>query len=73
MWGKHCERDLTMIVIHYVCKEGIERNVRVCSAYFPSDDEDAPPPLQSRDLVRKCEAYGLDLVIGCDANAHLTV
>ena len=73
VWAKHCGRDLTTVVIYYKSKEGTERKVVVCSAYFPGDAEDAPPPQEVRDLIRDCEAEGLDLVMGCDANSHHTV
>lgn len=59
VWVKHCGRDLTVVVIHSN-EDGTERKV-VCSAYFPSNSEDALPPQEIRD----CEADGLDLVILC--------
>ena len=73
MWAKHCGRDLTTVVIYFRSKEGIERKVVVCSAYFPSDAKEAPPPQEVKDLIGDCEAVGLDLVIGCDANSHHVV
>ena len=73
MWAKHCGRDLTTVVISFSSKEGIERKVVVCLAYFPSDDKEAPPPQGVKDFVGDCEAEGLDLVIGCDLNSHHTV
>ena len=42
----------------------------VCSANFPSDAKEAPPPQEVKDLIGDSEAKGLDLVIGCDANSH---
>ena len=56
-----------------VVKKVSKERVVVCSAYFPSDAEESPPPQQVRDLIRVCEADGLDLVIDCDARAHHTV
>ena len=55
--------------LHTCAKETcIEKIVVVCSAYFPSDAEVFPTPQQVRELIRDCEADGLDLLIGCDAN-----
>ena len=45
----------------------------VCSAYFPSDAKEASPLQKFKDLIGDCEAEGVDLVIGCDANSHHTV
>ena len=73
VWAKHCGRDLTTVIIHFSSKEGIERKVVVCSAYFPSDAKVTPPPQEVKDLIGDCEAEGLDLVIGCDANSHHTM
>ena len=73
VWAKHCGRDLTAVVIHFSSKEGIERKVVACSAYFPSDAKEAPPPQEIKDRIGDCEAERLDLVIGCDANSHHTV
>ena len=67
VWAKHCGRDLATAVIHFRSKKGIEKKVVVCSAYFPSDAKEAPPPQEVKDLIRECEAEGLDLVIGWDA------
>ena len=52
MWAKHCGRDLTTVVIHFRSKEGIEKNVVVCSSYFSSDDsKEALPPQEVKDLL----------------------
>ena len=55
MWAKHCGRDLATVVIHSGTKEGIEKRFLVCSAYFPGDAEESPPPQQVRDLIKDCE------------------
>ena len=60
VWAKHCGRDLATVVIHYSSKEGIEKRVIVCLAYFPGDAEELPPPQQVRDLIRDYEADGID-------------
>ena len=44
-----------------------------CSAFFPSDAKEAPPPQKVKDLIGDCNAEGLDLLIGCDAKSHHTV
>ena len=33
----------------------------------------SPPPQEVKDLIGDCEAEGLDLVIGCDANSQHTL
>ena len=73
MWTKQCGRDLATVVIHYRSKEGIETKMVVCSAYCPSDAKEIPPPQKVEDFIGDCEAEGLDLVIGYDANSHHTV
>ena len=47
VWAKHCGRDLATVVIHYGSKESIEKRLVVCSAYFPDDTEELPPPNRS--------------------------
>ena len=44
----------------------------VCLAYFLRDSKEASLPQKVKDLIEDCEAEGLDLVIGCDANSHHT-
>ena len=76
MRAKHCRRDLTTVIVHYGSKKNIERRVVISAAQFPSNAEESPPPQQIKDLIRDCEANGLDLVIlviSCDTNAHHTV
>ncbi|XP_072380731.1 uncharacterized protein [Diabrotica undecimpunctata] len=52
-------------------KQG-EKKLVVCSAYFPGDETLCPPSIIS-DIVAYCLEKGLQLIIGCDANAHHTV
>ena len=72
-WRPFCGLKSVTVVIHYSSKGGIERRVVVCSDFFQSDAEESPPSQQVRDLIRDCDADGLDLVIGCDVKAHLMV
>lgn len=64
--------DLTSIKLYIVEKNGFERQVVICSAYFP-----CPPlnfPGSSGHLITKvtdyCRSHNLQLIVGCDANAH---
>ena len=57
VWTKHCGRDLTTVVIHYSSKEGIERKVVVCSAYFPSDAKEASLHHEVKDLIGDSKAW----------------
>ena len=72
MWAKHYERNLATVVIYHGSKEGIEKRVVVCSAYFAVDAEEFPPPQQVRDLIRDCEADGIDLLIVMRTHQHAT-
>jgi hypothetical protein len=64
-------RDLVAILVKYN-EEGVERRLVVCSAYLPYDSEDPPPSRELEDLVRFCENEGIQLLVGCDSNAHHT-
>jgi len=44
----------------------------VCSAYQPYDSEDPPPSRELEELVRYCEKENIQLVVGCESNAHHT-
>ena len=57
VWAKYCGRHLTTVVIHYSSKEGIERKVVVCSAYFPSDAKEASLHHEVKDLIGDSKAW----------------
>lgn len=45
-------------------------DVVIASAYFPHSQGDNPPPEEVTRLVTHCKNQGLQLLLGCDANAH---
>jgi hypothetical protein len=63
--------DLVAVLVRYN-KEGVERRLVVCSAYLPYDSEDPPPSRELEELVRYCENERIQLLVGCDFNAHHT-
>ncbi|XP_023024598.1 uncharacterized protein [Leptinotarsa decemlineata] len=64
-----CSRDLTAVKIKTAGGGGTEEIV-IVSAYLPYDSPEPPPTREVEELVRACQAEGLQLIIGCDANAH---
>jgi hypothetical protein len=64
-------RDLVAVLVKYN-EEGVERRLVVCSAYLPYYSEDPPPSKELKELVRYCENEGIQLLVGCDSNAHHT-
>jgi len=64
-------RDLVAVLVKYD-EYGAERRLVVCSAYLPYDSEDPPPSRELEDLVRYCENENIQLLVGCDSNAHHT-
>jgi hypothetical protein len=65
-------RDLVVVLVKYK-EDGGERRLVVCSTYLPYDSEDPHPPTRELvDLVRYCEKEIIQLVVGCDCNAHHT-
>ena len=64
-------RELVAILVKYN-KDGAERRPVVCSAYLPYDSEDPPPARELEELVRYCENENIQLLVGCDSNAHHT-
>ncbi|XP_072377266.1 uncharacterized protein [Diabrotica undecimpunctata] len=66
-----CTDDIVTAVLTITTEVG-EKKLVVCSAYFPGDEALCPPSIIS-DIVAYCLEKGLQLIIGCDANAHHTV
>lgn len=65
----HCSRDLTTVKMKIIDGGGVKQIV-FGSAYLPYDDPEQPPSRELEQLVRDCRKNGLQLIIGCDANAH---
>jgi ribonuclease HI len=66
-----CSGDETAIKLYYKSATGCETEVVVCSAYFPH--EESPPSRNLQNLIAFCKYNNLQLIIGCDANAHHTI
>ena len=64
-----CSRDIVAVQVQYKQRE-INKEIVVCSAYFPFDSPDPPPTREFMDLVNYCRDRKVDLLVGCDANAH---
>jgi hypothetical protein len=63
-----CSRDITTVRLSFN-REGSLRELTVTSAYLPYDS-DEPPPLRKLQDVTYCCRNNLQLIVGCDANAH---
>ena len=64
-------RDIVAIRMEVPTARG-KSIVNIVSAYFPGDEEEAPPSLIS-NFVTRCREQNQHFIIGCDANAHHTV
>jgi hypothetical protein len=64
-------RDLVAVLVKYN-EDGAERRLVICSAYLPYDSEDPPLTKELEDLVRYCEKEKVQLLVGCESNAHNT-
>ena len=64
-------RDLVAVIVKYD-EDGAERRLVVCSAYLPYDSEDPPPSRELEDLMRYYKNENIQLLVGCDSNAHHT-
>lgn len=62
---------LSMDLVAVEVKSGAKSEVSVvmASAYFPGEEEEAPPP-KVQALVEYCRQNNKELIVGCDANAH---
>jgi hypothetical protein len=49
---------------------GSKRELTVTSANLPHDSDKSPPSKGLRDIVDYCSRNKLQLIVGCDANAH---
>lgn len=50
--------------------DGNDKNIIVCSSYFPYEDVDGPPNSEYAAVVEYCKANNVPLLSGIDANAH---
>ncbi|XP_029054193.1 uncharacterized protein LOC114881543 [Osmia bicornis bicornis] len=66
---KLCTRDQAAVLLP-AGAGGSEANLVVCSTYLPFDSAGPPPTRELRELVDYCKVNGLQLLIGCHANAH---
>jgi splicing factor 45 len=64
-----CSRAATMVRVTYR-RGGSKRELIVTSAYLPYDSNEPPPSKRLRKVVDYCSRNKLQLIIGCDANAH---
>ncbi|RLU18695.1 hypothetical protein DMN91_009052 [Ooceraea biroi] len=62
-------RDLVAVRLEGT-REGIPRDIVVASAYLPYDQSAGPPTEEVRRLMEYCRGKNLQLIMGCDANAH---
>lgn len=53
-----------------VVRDGKEQNIIFCSVYMPFDSPEAPPNIKLIELINFTKTNNLQLIIGCDANAH---
>jgi hypothetical protein len=49
---------------------GSNRELIVTSAYLPYDSDEPPPSKGLREVVDYCSRNRLQLIVGCNANAH---
>jgi hypothetical protein len=58
-------RDLVAVLVKYN-KEGVQRQLVVCSAYLPYDSEEPPQSRELEELMCYCENEKIQLLVGCD-------
>jgi hypothetical protein len=64
-----CSLDVTSVRVTYI--RGVsKRELTVTSAYLPYDSEEPPPSKGLREVVDYYSRNKLQLIVGCDANAH---
>ena len=64
-------RDLVAVLVTYEV-DGAEKRLVVCSAYLPYDSDDPPLSRTLEELFRHCGKENIQLLVGCDSNAHHT-
>ncbi|KAG5894696.1 hypothetical protein JTB14_034744 [Gonioctena quinquepunctata] len=67
-----CSEDVVAAQLTIPTKEG-QLELTVCSAYFARDIGAENPPTLVKSLVRQhCRRNNMQLIVGCDLNAHHT-
>lgn len=66
-----CNQDLTVVRVDYKSNDKPE-TVILASAYLPYEVNN-PPSQSFQDLVTFCKNDKLELIVGCDSNAHHTI
>jgi hypothetical protein len=62
-------REATMVRLSFTGGGSI-RELNVIPAYLPYDSDKPPPLKELREVITHCCRNNLQLIIGCDANAH---
>ncbi len=47
-----------------------QKDVVMCSAYFPSDSVEMPSPAEFKELIQYCSEKKQELLVRSDANVH---
>lgn len=56
-----------------IVRNGVAKDIIICSSYFPHDSTLAPPTDEFARVVAFCTQNNLPLISGVDCNAHHTV
>ncbi len=60
-----------LVAVQIKCGEGkTQKDVSVCSAYFPSDSVAMSPPIEFRELKEYFFEKKLEFLVGSDTNAY---
>jgi hypothetical protein len=60
---------VTTVRVTYIRGES-KREIIVTSAYLPFDSDEPPPSEGLGEVIDYCSRHKLQLIVGCDANAH---
>lgn len=64
-----CTRDQAVAIIH-IKKDGKDKQIVICSSYFPYEPPNAPPTPEFISVIDYCKVNKLPLISGIDTNAH---
>lgn len=67
-----CKKDLVAVKLKYDTEQG-KHEVIICSAYFPGETHRPPPTEEVQQLIQYAHEENIQLILGCDANAHHVV
>ena len=73
MLPQFTNKDEVTVKVSLKDEQGVSKDIVFCSGYFPYDSSWEPPSLNVTNLVDFCSSFGLNLIVGCDANAHNVV